>query len=127
MKRLFLAITASAYGLATVPVLAQQVQGPEGGPGRMFGHGHMWGWHPGMVLAPFVMLLALIGAVALIVWLVQWINHTSHQRNQFGCPHCGRQWHGSSSRAALDILESRLARGELGKEEFEATRTLLTR
>ena len=133
MKRIILAMTVSAYSLAALPALAQQSPGADGGPGRMpwhgqMGgwHGHMGGWHAGAFLAPFVMLLALIGTVALIVWLVQWINHTSYHRGHLGCPHCGRRWNGGG-RAALEILENRLARGELSKEEFEATRSLLAR
>lgn len=118
--RLFLA--SSAIALATLPVFAQESPGP-GGPGPMYGYGHMWGggWHLGMVFAPFVMMLALIGTVVLIVWLVRCFSHGGYHGHG-GCPFCGHHRHG---RAALEILEERLAKGEIGKDEFEEKRKLL--
>ncbi len=117
MKRLGLLLASGAIALAVVPAFAQQ--GPDsGGPGPMYGYGHMWGggwggfWHPGMVFGPLVMLLALVGIVALIVWLVRGFGDGGHR-------------HGGSGRRALEILEERLARGEIGKEEFEEKRRLL--
>lgn len=48
-----------------------------------------------MIAGPIVALLSLIGIIAIIVWIVQW---TSGYRR---------------SRTALDILNERLARGEI--------------
>lgn len=115
MKHLGSLVASGVIALAAVSAFAQQ--NPEsGGPGPMYGYGHMWGggwgWHPGMVIGPIVMLLALVGIVALIVWLVRGLGDGAHR-------------HGGSGRRALDILEERLARGEIGKEEFEEKRRLL--
>ena len=127
MKRLGTLLTSGALLLMTLPAHAQQ-QTPSG-PGPMYGYHHMWGggwgWHPGIVIAPFILLLAVIGFVAMILWLVRWASHGGHH-HWFGhgvCPHCG---HGHE-RSALDILEQRFARGEIDKAEFEEKRKLLTR
>ena len=72
-----------------------------------------------MFLAPFVMLLALIGIVALIVWLVRVVSHGTH--------HHGYGYGPPRGRGAIDILEERFARGEIGKEEFEEKRKLIGR
>jgi putative membrane protein len=129
MKRFLLAVVAGALGLPTLQAWAQQA--PAGGattsapaPAYDYGHhmwgwGDGWGWHPGMFLAPFVMLLALIGIVALIVWLVRVISHGTH--------HHGPIYGHGQGRSALDILEERFARGEIGKEEFEEKRKLIGR
>lgn len=113
MKRLGLLLVAGAIALAAVPALAQQSP-DSGGPGPMYGYGHMWGggWHPGMVFGPLVMLLALVGIVALVVWLARAFRDGGYR-------------HGGSGRRALEILEERLARGEIGKEEFEEKHRLL--
>lgn len=121
MKRLWLMIMAGVLLLATAPVWAQQGSPP--GPG--YGYGHMWGggwgWYPGMIFGPIIMLLILVGVVALIVWLVRLFSpgHPGHGV----CPYCGR----GRGRGALDILEERFARGEIGKEEFEDKRKLIGR
>jgi putative membrane protein len=60
-----------------------------------------------MLAAPFVALLALIGVIAIIVWIVQW---ASEYRR---------------SRTALDILNERLARGEIDHAEYEAKLRLI--
>jgi putative membrane protein len=61
-----------------------------------------------MIAGPFVALLALVGVIAIIVWLVQW---ASNYRR---------------SRTALDILNERLARGEIDRDEYEEKRNLIS-
>jgi uncharacterized membrane protein len=60
-----------------------------------------------MLAGPFVALLALVGIIAIIVWLVQWAS--GYRRN----------------RTALDILNERLARGEISMSEYEEMRELI--
>ena len=130
MKRIGVAIFAGAVALSAIPAWAQQNTPPGSNPAPMYDYGRMWhhgwGWHAGMFLAPFILLLALIGMVALIAWLVRWINHGSYHHGHHGCPHCGYGSH-RHGRAALDILEERFARGEIDKAEFEEKRKLLGR
>lgn len=61
-----------------------------------------------MIAGPFVALLALVGVIAIIVWLVQWAS--DHRR----------------SRTALDIIDERFARGEIDKTEYEEKRKLIS-
>jgi putative membrane protein len=60
-----------------------------------------------MIAGPFVALLALVGVIAIVVWLVQWAS--DYRR----------------SRTALDILNERLARGEIDRDEYEEKRNLI--
>jgi putative membrane protein len=60
-----------------------------------------------MIAGPLVALLALVGVVAIIVWLVQWAS--GYKR----------------SRTALDILNERFARGEIDRDEYEEKRNLI--
>lgn len=60
-----------------------------------------------MIGGPFVLLFALIGVIAIIVWVVQWAGGS--RRN----------------RTALDILNERLARGEIDRAEYEEKRKLM--
>ena len=105
------------FAIAALPALAQQ-QAPNV-PAAPYGYGHMWGgpwgWHPFMIIGPIFMLLAIIGIMAIFVWLVRWATH--------GYPFRG----GGPRHAALDILEERFAMGEIDKAEFEERRKLLGR
>lgn len=60
-----------------------------------------------MIGGPFILLLALVGVIALIVWIAQWA--TASRRN----------------RTALDILNERFARGEIDRAEYEEKRKLI--
>jgi putative membrane protein len=57
--------------------------------------------------APLIALLALIGVIAIIVWLVQWASDS-------------RRAH-----TALDVLNERFARGEIDRAEYEEKRKLI--
>lgn len=114
---------AVLVALATRPALAQM------GPGYGYGYGHMWdggGWGHGWFIGPVMMVLFVVGIIVLIVALWRWGSRTGHPGPYHGhgfCPHCG--YGRAHRRAALDILEERFAKGEIGAEEFEEKRKLL--
>ena len=60
-----------------------------------------------MIGGPILVLLALIGVVAIVAWIVQWAN--DHRR----------------FRTALDFLDERFARGEIDRAEYEEKRKLI--
>lgn len=60
-----------------------------------------------MIGGPFILLFAVIGVIALIVWVWQWAGDSRR------------------SRTALDILNERFARGEIDKTEYEEKRKLM--
>ncbi len=103
---------AAALALPAFPAAAQSAAQnlPRYGYGPMWG-GWGWGWFPGMMLGPLMMLIVVGGTVAVIVWLVRGVAHIDH--------------HAHHSRAALEILEQRFARGEIDKSEFEDKRKIL--
>ena len=80
------------------------------------------------IVGLIVVLLAIIGMMAIFVWLVRWATR--------GYPFYGPGFHHvqggvgygpGRGRAALDILDERFARGEIDKGEFEEKRKLLGR
>lgn len=75
-------------------------------------YGHMLGWGLGGGLM-MVVFWAII--IVFIVWLVKELRGGSRS----GMPE-------HNSRAALDILKERYAKGEIGKEEFEEKKKGLT-
>ena len=104
---------AGVFALSALPAWAQAAQdfGPRYGYGPMWGPmWGGWGWFPGMILGPLMMLIIVGGAVALVVWLARGFGHAQPYGH---------------SRAARDILEQRFARGEIDKAEFEDKRKLL--
>ncbi len=115
------------FAVATLPACAQQqgsTQNVPTPPPYPYGYGQMWGggwnWHPGLVIACSIFaVLAIIGIMAIFVWLVRWAVH-GFPFYRHGFPH----FHG---RPALDILEERFARGEIDKAEFEDKRRSIGR
>jgi len=116
VKRVGTALVTLA--LVAGPALAQQGQGPVPGPGgegpgRFYGHGPrmMMGWGDGRyghghgALFAVISLFALIGLIAVVVWATRAFSR-------------GYGVHRHGSRAGLDVLESRYARGEINREEF---------
>jgi putative membrane protein len=129
------------FVLTALPALAQQ-QGqttpntptPPYGYGPIVGGVGPGGWHPHpfmTIVGLIVVLLAIIGMMAIFVWLVRWATRGNPFYGGFvqgGGP--GGFVQGSRSgrgRAALDILDERFAKGEIDKGEFEEKRKLLDR
>jgi putative membrane protein len=127
-KHLTALVASSAFILAALPAVAQQQTAPTA-PTVPYGYGPMmwgWGWQPFMMIGPIFGLLIVIGVLAIFVGLVRWAtgSHPLHGRRyhmQGTCPYCGK-----GARSALDVLEERLARGEIDKAEFEDKRKLLS-
>lgn len=61
-----------------------------------------------MIVGPVVVLLALIGVVAVVVWTVRWLS-----------PERGEP-------TAREILDARLAKGEIDRAEYEEKRRLIS-
>jgi putative membrane protein len=78
----------------------------------------MYGWWEngasppfyGMFLGPLAMIVFLVVAVLIVAWVVRALGS-------------GTQ---SSTRAALDILRERFARGEIDRKEYEERKQLLS-
>ncbi len=127
MKLSNFAAAVLVNSLAVAPALAQQVPSPGApGPGPWGYHHMMWGggWGAGFFFGPLLMLFALIGIVALVLWILRGfgLGGFRHWHGHGWCPYCGRG-HGHS--AARHILEERFAKGEIDKAEFEEKRKLL--
>ncbi|HUY01792.1 MAG TPA: SHOCT domain-containing protein [Rhodocyclaceae bacterium] len=102
------AIVASA----PAAVRAQTPSGPYGyGPQMMWG----WGWY-GMILGPLFMILMLAVVVAAVVLALRWL----------GGPWQPPLHHSPPGRTAMDILNERLARGEIDQVEYETKRRLIS-
>jgi putative membrane protein len=122
------------FVIAALPALAQQQgQATPNVPTPPYGYGPVGPWgshpHPSMMIAGLIfVLLAIIGMMAIFVWLVRWATRGypfyghGFQHIHGGCPCCGAP---GRRRPALDILDERFAKGEIDKVEFEDKRKLL--
>lgn len=77
-------------------------------PGGMFGG--PWGGGGFGIFGMVFMLVFWVLIIAGIVLVVKWLVEQGRSGGTYG----------SEGEAALDILKNRYARGEIGKEEFEA-------
>jgi putative membrane protein len=114
MRRLLNPTVAVASATAGAVPTWVWAQAPSGAGDYGYGPHHMmWGF--GMIFGPlfFILVLALVTAVAVL--LVRWL---------------AGPWQGTSHPAPLgptplDILRARFARGEIDKDEFEERRRVL--
>ena len=126
-RRLVALAISLVFAIAALPALAQRQEPTQNVPTQPpYPYGHMmgggWRWHPGLVAAYTIFaVLAVIGIMAIFVWLVRWAVHGFPFYRQ-GFHHF---LHGRST--ALDILEERFARGEIEKAEFEDKRRTIGR
>jgi len=79
-----------------------------------FGPGHMWGGGMGM-FGPLLGLLFLLSFLALLVVIVIWLVRRSSRATS------GAGVYGGST-AALDVVQNRLASGEITVEEYHRIR-----
>ena len=112
-------VTAMTAALAVVPgTVWAQAQTPS--DIERYGWGpHMMGWGGGwypMIFGPLFMILFLAVLVAVVVILVRWLGGPWQAQVPHQLP---------PSRAPLDILKERFARGEIDKAEFEDRRRVL--
>ena len=108
------------FSPATIAILAPAAVGAADLPGDGYGYGPgmMWGWGwPGMIFAPFMMILTIAVVIAVVVVVARWIGMPSHGGASLHYPPPGR--------TPVDILKERFARGEIDKDEFEERRRLL--
>lgn len=75
---------------------------------------YSWGWGP-MLLGGLMMVLFWAAVITLVVLLVRWLAGLGTTREQ-------RPYKSS----AIEVLEERFARGEIGREEFEERRRVLS-
>lgn len=90
-------------------------------PGRGYGGAFhsVWGMSPGGgFFGWLVVLLGFVLALAVVFGVVRWV---------VGSRNSGAPPSPTQRKTPLEILEERLARGEIGKEEFEEKRTLLSK
>jgi len=111
MKKASIPLVAAVVVAAPYRALAQ------GTSADQYGYGpHMMWWGGAMIFGPLFMILILALVIAIVVLLVRWL---------------GGPWpsmtasHMPQSRAPLDILKERFARGEIDKEEYEERRRVL--
>ncbi len=105
------AAAAATAALTPVGAWAQTPPGSYGyGPQMMWG----WGWY-GMIFGPLFMILMLAVVITAVVLAVRWL----------GGPWQAPSPHSPPGRTAIDILNERLARGEIDHAEYEAKRRLI--
>lgn len=110
--------TGSAALLLTgATALAQSTSSPERGTGYYNGPDMYWGSHMGgygMIFGPLFMLVFIAAIIFIIFAIMRWMGGTSSGRSS------------EKTNAALDILKSRFARGEIDAKEFEERKHLLS-
>jgi putative membrane protein len=104
------ALTTMLGLIVALPVLAD-------GEGHYHGPGMMWdgGWGM-MVFGPLMMILFVAAIVVLVVLALRWLGGSGHL-------HADRSGNGRTS--PLDILQERLAKGEIDVAEYEERRRAL--
>jgi uncharacterized membrane protein len=132
VRELIARLIACIVLAGALPAFAQQLQqpaGPEQAPWNWPGPWHMWGagWGFWWVF-PLIMLIMIIACAAMFL-----LGH----RSGGGSFHRGPSWHANDrpleprglrddpAFSALQILNERLARGEIAKEEYEEKKGLI--
>lgn len=97
--------------MALLPAWSAQARPPDG----EYWGGHMFGgfWRGGW-FGTLTMLFWIVIAIAAVVLVVRWLADTGSDRPAV------------SEKTPLEILNERLARGEIDKAEYEETKRLLS-
>ena len=77
-----------------------------------------------MIVGPFFAMLALVGLVAIFIWLVQLVVWLFRMARGYEGTR-GSRFGSRRSRHPIDILEDRLVSGEIDAAEFEEKRKVL--
>lgn len=107
MKHLIAAPIALLVSTASAMAAAQSQGYPD--------HPHHWDWGGGwggMILGPFMMILVVALIVMIVVLALRWLGGAGSAA-------------APPSKAPLDILKQRFARGEIDREEFEERQRVL--
>lgn len=115
MKPSFRSAAAGLAAIALTPAVAwaQTAPGPYGyGPPMMWG----WGWY-GMIFGPLFMIAMLAVVVTFVALAVRWLG---------GSGHAPLPPPPVPGRTAIDILNERLARGEIDQAEYQEKRRLIS-
>jgi putative membrane protein len=113
MRRFLNPMVAVAGAAAVVVPAWVWAQAPSGPGDYGYGPHMMWGF--GMIFGPLFFILVLALLIAVAVLLVRWL----------AGPWQGASHSVSPGRTPLDILKERFARGEIDKDEFEERRRTL--
>lgn len=103
--------------LATLLGVMLPVQVLADAEGSYHHHGMMWegGWGM-MVFGPLMMIVFIGAIVVLVVLAIRWLGAAGHLPTAHG---------GATPRTPLDILQERLAKGEIDVAEYEERRRAL--
>lgn len=100
----------------------------------MLGENNMMGQYgmmtPGLMglLMMAFFLLAVVGAVLLLVWIVRQLSGPEHRQGiSSGIGSLNNPTNNTGQEAPLAILQRRYARGEIGPDEYECIRSDLLR
>lgn len=122
MSKLSMLPMSLAVTLSSALAFADEVPGPSGPPFGPYGYhpmmwGHGWGWGGGFGFHPFLAIFTLIGLIMVVMWVVRLISHGSLRPVHHGF--------GRGGNRALEILDERFAKGEIGKDEYQEKRKLI--
>ena len=107
---------AQAFAVLTATVLSLPAQAQTfADRSGNWGRGWDWGWGH-MIGGPLMMILFWGGLIIVVVLAVRGFGGSASQGGTPSRP----------DKSALDILEDRFARGEIGKEEFEERKRVLS-